>query len=408
MTTWRTSPYHRHWLLQQADRLFDFFQYTCVNPKGGFFDLYDDGRPISALRQLHATTRMVHCFAIGQLLGRPGADALVDHGMDCIWNGHRDQKHGGYIWSFDDDGARDDSKQAYGHAFVLLAASSAKCVGHPLADKMLADVTEVLERRFWEATPGVTSEEYASDWSKLSDYRGQNSNMHLTEALMAAFEATGDAEYLRKAESIASFIIGTHAAALDYRVAEHFDASWNLFNDYRGSEIFRPAGSTPGHWLEWARLLLQLHELGERKLTWLPQAAEKLFRNSIALGWDHKTGGFFYTLEWDNTPRLRQTLWWPVTEGIGAAAWLAAHNSDPFFEAWYRRIWGFAANHLIDHKKGGWHAELDENLKPTRGFFTGKPDIYHALQACLIPLYPAKGSLTKMIKNCSPATGAQD
>ncbi len=397
MTTWRTSPYHRHWLLAQAGRLFDFFQYTSVNPKGGFFDLYDDGRPISALRQLHATTRMVHCFAIGHLLGRPGADALVDHGMDCIWNGHRDMKHGGYIWSFDDDGTRDDSKQAYGHAFVLLAASSAKCLGHPLADRLLADVTEVLEKRFWEAVPGVTSEEYARDWSKISDYRGQNSNMHLTEALMAAFEATGDSEYLRKAESIASFIIGKHAAALDHRVAEHFDTKWNLFNDYRGSEIFRPAGSTPGHWLEWARLLLQLHELGGRRLAWLPQAAEKLFRNSIALGWDHEKGGFHYTLEWDNTPRLRQKLWWPVTEGIGAAAWLAAHSSDPFFEVWYRRIWGFAANHLIDHAKGGWHAELDENLRPARGFFTGKPDIYHALQACLIPLYPARGSLTKMI-----------
>jgi mannose/cellobiose epimerase-like protein (N-acyl-D-glucosamine 2-epimerase family) len=406
MTTWRTSTYHRHWLLRQADRLFDFFQYTSVNPKGGFFDLYDDGRPISALRQLHATTRMVHCFAIGHLLGRPGADALVDHGMDCIWNGHRDTRHGGYIWSFDDDGARDDSKQAYGHAFVLLAASSAKCIGHPLADKMLADVTEVLEQRFWEASPGVTSEEYARDWSKISDYRGQNSNMHLTEALMAAFEATGDSEYLCKAESIASFIIGKHAAALDYRVAEHFDASWNLFNDYRGSEIFRPAGSTPGHWLEWARLLLQLHELGGRKLAWLQQAAENLFRNSIALGWDHNKGGFFYTLEWDNTPRLRQKLWWPVTEGIGAAAWLAAHSSDPFFEVWYRRIWGFAANHLIDHAKGGWHAELDQNLKPTRGFFMGKPDIYHALQACLIPLYPAEGSLTNMISGGSSASEA--
>ncbi len=153
MTAWRTSPYHRQWLLQQADSLFDFFQYTSLNPKGGYFDLYDDGRPIGDLRQLHATTRMVHCMALGHLLGRPGAAAMVDHGMEYIWRGHRDQKHGGYMWSLDDNGPRDDSKQAYGHAFVLLAASSAKCVGHPLADKVLADVTEVLETRFWEASP---------------------------------------------------------------------------------------------------------------------------------------------------------------------------------------------------------------------------------------------------------------
>jgi sulfoquinovose isomerase len=397
MTSWRNSPTHRQWLMEQANKLFDFYQFTSVNPRGGFYELYDDGRPFSDVRQLHATTRMVHCFALGHLLGRPGCDELVDHGMNFIWNGHRDPKHGGYIWSLDDERAHDTSKQAYGHAFVLLAASSAKCVGHPLADKILADVTEVIETRFWEATPGVTSEEYAPDWSVISDYRGQNSNMHLTEALMAAFEATGETEYLRKAESIASFIIGKHAAALGYRVAEHFDAQWNIKNDYRGSEIFRPAGSTPGHWLEWSRLLLQLWNLGGQKLGWLPDASAKLFRASIEHGWDHEKGGFHYTIEWDNTPRLRQKLWWPATEGIGAAAALAADNADPFYEDWYRRIWGFCNNHLIDHRQGGWHHELGQDLKPNRGFFTGKPDIYHALQACLIPLYPVTASLTRQI-----------
>jgi sulfoquinovose isomerase len=258
MPSWRTSITHRNWLSQQAQALFDFYQFTYIKPRGGFYELYDDGRPISDVRQLHATTRMVHCFAIGHLLERPGCDALVDHGMNYIWNGHRDHKHGGYIWSLDDDKAHDDSKQAYGHAFVLLAASSAKCVGHPMADKIIADVTGVIEKRFWEKTPGVTSEECRNDWSKLSDYRGHNSNMHLTEALMAAFGATGEAEYLGKAESIAGFIIGKHAGSLGYRVAEHFDEKWEMFNAYRGSEIFRPAGSTPGHWLEWSRLLLQL------------------------------------------------------------------------------------------------------------------------------------------------------
>mgnify|MGYP000873094881 CR=1 FL=1 len=393
--TWRNSPTHRQWLSAQANSLFDFYQFESINPRGGFFELSDDGRPISDVRQLHATTRMVHCFAMGHLRGRPGSDALVDHGMNYIWNGHRDTKHGGYMWSVDDAGPKDDSKQAYGHAFVMLAAASAKCVGHPLADKVLADVTEVIERKFWEAIPGVTSEEYARDWSRISDYRGQNSNMHLTEALMAAFEATGESEYLRKAESIASFIIGKHAASLGYRVAEHFDAQWALDNDYRGSEIFRPSGSTPGHWLEWSRLLMQLWELGGRHLAWLPEASTELFRSSVTLGWDKEKGGFFYTLDWNNVPRLRQKLWWPSCEGIGAAAFLAAHDSDPFYEEWYRRIWGFCNNHFIDHRRGSWHHELGEDLKPHRGFFTGKPDIYHALQACLIPLYPATSSLTK-------------
>lgn len=395
--SWRQSAYHRSWLLDQAGRLFDFYQYRSINPKGGFFDLDSDGTPFGRIRQLHATSRMVHCFAIGHLLGRPGADRLVDHGMEFLWNGHRDAVHGGYVWSLDDGGPHDATKQAYGHAFVMLAASSAKCVGHPLADRLLADVTEVIDRRFWEEAHGAVAEEFAQDWSPLSAYRGQNSNMHLTEALMAAFEATGNPEYLKKAERIASLIIGRHALTLGYRVAEHFDASWSLDRDYRGSDMFRPAGTTPGHWLEWSRLLLQLWELGGRKLAWLPEASARLFHAAVDLGWDRARGGFFYTLDWDNSPALRQKLWWPACEAIGAASFLAAHETDPSFEDWYRRVWGFCANHFIDHAVGGWHHELDEELAPARGFFEGKPDIYHALQACLIPLYPATGSLTRVI-----------
>ncbi|MBP0651923.1 AGE family epimerase/isomerase, partial [Mycobacterium tuberculosis] len=77
-------------------------------------------------------------------------------------------------------------------------------------------------------------------------YRGQNSNMHLTEALMAAFEATGDSTYLRMAERIADLIIHRHASANRWHVAEHFTTEWLLDRDYAASPMFRPAGTTPG------------------------------------------------------------------------------------------------------------------------------------------------------------------
>jgi len=64
--------------------------------------------------------------------------------------------------------------------------------------------------------------------------------MHLTEALMAAFEATGERRYLGMAESIAGMIIDRHARAQDWRVAEHFDAAWQVDRDYAGDPMFRP------------------------------------------------------------------------------------------------------------------------------------------------------------------------
>jgi sulfoquinovose isomerase len=396
-TNWTARPFHRDWLKARANALFDLFQHNAVNPKGGFFDLDAGGKPMGDVRQIHATARMVHCFAIATKLGRPGADTIVDHGMRFLWEGHRDQIHGGYCWSLDDDGFKDDSKQAYGHAFVLLAAADAKMIGHPLADRMLADITQVLENRFWEERHGAVSEEHARDWSKITDYRGQNSNMHLTEALMAAYEATGVASYLDKAKRIAGLIIGRHAASLEYVVAEHFDMNWTIDKSYKGSDMFRPAGTTPGHWLEWSRLLAQLWVLDGRREAWHIEAADKLFRSAVTRGWDPDKGGFYYTLDFANRPALTHKIWWPATEAIGAAAFLNTLTPSPFYEEWYRKVWDFSATYFIDPANGGWFGELGDDLKPVDKFFTGKPDIYHALQACLIPLFPATGSLLQAI-----------
>ncbi|SON57240.1 putative sugar isomerase YihS [Hartmannibacter diazotrophicus] len=405
---WRKRAGHRGFLARQAEQLFDFFQVASINPRGGFFELTVEGAPRdggNVLRQIHTTARMVHCFAIAALMGRPGADDIVDHGLTCLWEQHRDDKHGGYVWSFDDGGPVDASKQAYGHAFVLLAAASGCQLGHPLARRLLDDVTVVLDERFWEERHGAVAEEFDRDWSPLGDYRGQNSNMHLTEALMAAFEATGEPLYLARAERIAALVIAKNAAGNRYRLPEHFDSEWRLVRDYRNGDMFRPFGTTPGHSLEWARLLLQLWVLGDRRHDWMKTAARALFRTAIETGWDEAAGGFFYTLDWDDRPHLPFKLWWPCAEAIGAAAYLAELDPDPFHEDWYRRIWNFTANHFIDFDCDGWHAELGVDLQPAETLFVGKPDIYHALQACLIPLYPARGGIVQEVKRAEmPAT----
>ena len=393
---------HRHWLLSQARSLFDFFQFTSFNPKGGFSTLADDGSPLPAeagnvgvVRQLHDTSRMVHCFAIAHLLGLPGADRNVDHGMDFIWRRHRDGTEGGYFWGVDDEEPTDPRKLAYGHAFVILAASSAKVVGHPDAQRLMDDILEVLHARFWDAAAGATTEEYAADWSQISDYRGQNSNMHLTEALMAAYEATGDGALLAMAEGIASLIIDRHAREQGWRVAEHFTRDWKVDLDYAGDPMFRPRGTTPGHALEWSRLLVQLWELGGRRRAWMLEAAKGLFLKTVGTGWNDATGGFYYTLTWQDRPDRSDLYWWPCAEGACAAAVLSAVDPDPRFEEWYRRIWGFISNHFIDRRLGGWIPELDLDLKPVNGVFVGRPDLYHAVQSCLIPLLPPDGSITR-------------
>ncbi len=407
-SVWRETGGHRRWLADEADALLAFYEVDLIHPAGGFATLDASGRAMACetARPLHVTARMVHCFAIAHLLGRPGAADIVDHGMEAIRTRHRDSRHGGYFWSFDEEGPRQRDKLAYGHAFVLLAAASAKCAGHPQADALLADVADVLETRFWEAKYGAGAEEFRDDWSPFSAYRGQNANMHLTEALMAAFEATAERGFLDKAESVADRILRKNAAAADWRVPEHYSADWTVDREYKGSDMFRPYGVTPGHGLEWARLALQLWELGDRRVAWLPEAARSLFARAVGEGWDQARGGFYYTLEWSGAPRVRDRLWWPCCEGLGAATFLGALDGGAHYEPWYRRIWSFSARHFIDRRQGGWRCQLDDSLRPIDGYFVGKPDLYHALQACLIPLYPTNGSLTRGILRAPGGGGA--
>jgi sulfoquinovose isomerase len=400
---WVALPSHQAWLNQQAEALFAFYERNIINPLGGFHDLDDIGRPTAPgyggggppARYLFATTRIVHAFSIAHLMGRPSADYIIDHGMDFLWNAHRDNEFGGYFWGVGYEGPVDSVKQAYGHAFVLLAASSARVAGHPDAERMLGDISTVIRDRFWEDQFGAVAEEFTRDWGAFESYRGQNSNMHLTEALMAAFEATNDSTYLRMAERVGEHIVGAKAAASDWRLPEHFTSDWRVDRNYAGSPMFRPYGTTPGHSLEWSRLLLQLWELGGRREDWLAEASKCLFARATADGWDRDTGGFYYTLDWDGQPRIRDRYWWPCCEGIGAAAFLNAISGDSIYEDWYRRIWSFVAAHFIDREYGGWRAQLNDALKPNCDPFFGKVDIYHSLQACLIPALPTTGSVTR-------------
>ncbi|GAA3866186.1 AGE family epimerase/isomerase [Celeribacter arenosi] len=404
-TPFCNRPYHRDWLLEQAGDLFSFFARHSSNPAGGFNFLSGDGTPLDQTsrgtgpeRELFATCRMIHCYAAADLLGHPGAAEIVDHGIRYLSEGHADPENGGWFWGRDDAGVTRDEKLAYGHAFVLLAAASAGEAGHPHARALHDKAFDVILTRFWDDDAGAMKEEFTADWSPLSDYRGQNSNMHTTEALMAAYEAWDEPRALEMAERISDMIINRHARDAGWVVPEHFDEAWVADREYDGDPMFRPAGTTPGHALEWARLLIQLWHLGGKRHDWMPEAAQALFRNAVAMSWDEDRGGFHYTLDWQGAPAMKNRFWWPLCEAAGAAAVLRAATGDPFYETWYRRIWTVLERDFIDHDSGGWWAEAGADGKPVETVFRGKPDIYHALQACLIPLLPADRGLLSGIK----------
>lgn len=386
---WLDDPVHRAWLAAEAGAQLAFFRRS-LRADGRFATLDLDGTPLDGPQELHTTTRLVHSYALAKAWGEPDCHAIIDAGMAFLWAGHRDADQGGYVWSVGADGIADDTKLAYGHVFVLLAGASARKVGHPDADRLIADVEAVIDRHFWDDDAGLLRDEFTRDWQVFSTYRGMNANMHGVEAMLTAFEATGRPVWLDRAGRILDFFVSRIAPAHGWRLPEHYHQDWTVDPGYRGNPMFRPAGTTPGHSFELGRLLLQYWDLRGRPDSGAPDRARRLIEQALTDAW-LPGGGFAYTLDLTGRIDIADRYWWPVTEAIGAMAALLRLGGTAADEGWYRRLWTFARDHLIDHDGGGWFPELGDDGRPVGRQFIGKPDIYHSVQAALFSLGAAGG-----------------
>jgi len=406
-SSWLNAPAHQQWLAAEGLRLLAFAKASRL-PEG-FGNLDERGRlPTDAQAQTMNTARMTHSFAMAHIQGLPGFAELVDHGIQALRGPLRDAVHGGW---FAVAGHRDGNtgKNAYLHAFVALAASSAVVAQRPGAQALLDDAVDIIDTWFWSEEEGAMRESFNRDFSCEEAYRGANSNMHATEAFLGLADVTDDKRWLSRAQRIVERVIHGHAAANDYLVIEHFDRHWQPVYEYNRDDPadgFRPYGTTPGHGFEWARLLLHLEAARVRAgmLTpgWLVTDAQKLFEHNCRHGWNiDGAPGIVYTLDWDNKAVVRHRLHWTHCEASAAASALLKRTGDEQYEHWYRLFWEFCDSHFIDREGGSWHHELDPLNRPSGDIWAGKPDLYHAWQAVLIPRLPLAPSMASALAGVS-------
>lgn len=398
-SSWLRSPGHKAWLAQEGNRLLAFAR--AARMPQGFGNLDDHGRlPADAVAETMNTARMTHSFALAHINGIPGCAEWVDHGVAALAGPLRDAEHGGWFAKPLEQGA-DTGKAAYLHAFVALAASSAVVARRPGAQALLDQAIQVISQRFWSEEEGAMRESFDRDWSHEEHYRGANSNMHSTEAFLALADVTGDARWLDRALRIVERVIHQHAAANSHQVIEHFDLQWQPLREYnvdKPDDGFRPYGTTPGHAFEWARLVLHLEAARQKARldtpSWLLEDARGLFENACRYGWDvDGAAGIVYTLDWENKPVVRHRLHWTHAEAAAAAAALLQRTNEQTYEDWYRTFWEFNETRFIDREHGSWRHELNPQNQPSADIWPGKPDLYHALQATLLPVLPLAQSL---------------
>ncbi len=413
-----TVPGSRAYLADQRADLLRFMA-GAVRPDGfGWLDdegVVDPSRPV----ELWITCRMTHVAALGALADEPpaagGPDrdellALATHGVTSLAGPLHDDDNGGWYAAVQDGVPTVTTKQAYGHAFVILAASSAVEAGVPGADALLADALDVSLTRFWDDAEGLTVEEWDAGWTELDTYRGINANMHTVEAYLAAGDVTRDAAWLRRAGRI-SARVARWAHDNGWRIPEHFDEDWTPMLEHHRDEPahpFRPYGATVGHGLEWARLMLAVDlSLGSEGPAGLREAAVHLYDRAVGDGWDADGApGFVYTTDWSGVPVVRERMHWVLAEAVTAAEALRQVSEDRRFGNDAHRWWEYADRYVIDHERGSWHHELDPDNRPAATVWPGKPDVYHAYQAALLPTLPLVPSFAAALAERGDADGA--
>ena len=375
-------------LRNHIQRIIDFYHPACIDrERGGYINQFtDDGTIFDRdTKHLVGTCRFVFNYAVAaELFQRDEYRTAAAHGLAFLQSAHR-QPDGGYAWELGAGGVEDGARHCYGHAFVLLAAAMAARVGVPDAAAVTRSVYELLEERFWEPGARLYADEIAAgDWGAVSPYRGQNANMHLCEAMLAAFEATAEERYLERAHTLARRVCLELAEPAQGLIWEHYTTDWSHDWEYNRDDpknLFRPYGYLPGHFVEWTKLLLILER--HRPEAWQAETAQRLFDTALERSWDEERGGMHYTFAPDGTILDTDRYYWVLAETVAAAAVLAVRTGEQRYWSWYDRAWDYADRYFVDHTHGAWYRVLDRSGQryDDKKSPPSKTD-YHPLGAC--------------------------
>jgi len=373
-------------LTQHIEKTMAFYHPRCIDAEGGFFHFFKDNGDVydRSTRHLVSSTRFIFNYAKAfQATQNPEYLEAMLHGLSYLRERHK-KSDGGYTWLLKGDTNLDNTNHCYGLAFVVLAYAQALESGVEEARDWIAQTFDLMEEHFWDAEFQLYKDEISDNWEKVSDYRGQNANMHSCEAMLAAFNATQETRYLERAECLAKNICQRQANLSHGQIWEHYDVNWNIDWQYNLDDpknLFRPWGFQPGHQTEWCKLLLMINHRAPQ--AWLVDTAKNLFDLAWQKAWDETHQGLVYGYGPDDQVCDGDKYFWVQAESFAAAAWLAKTTQDEKYWHIYNTIWQYSWEHMVDHDFGAWfriltqdNQAMDDCKSPA-----GKTD-YHTMGAC--------------------------
>lgn len=402
---WIDTEENRSFLEELREELLTF-GHRFPSPGGSSYYLGDDGTPWKERnRETWITSRMAHVYSIGTFLGHEDSEKLADAAVKGLRGELHDETNGGWYAGLTADQEVVPGKQCYAHAFVILAASSAALARRPGAEELLKEALELYDLRFWNEEEGLSCDTWNTEFTVLDDYRGLNANMHTVEAFLAAADVTGQEIYRIRSGRIIDRVIGW-AEENEWRIPEHFTRDWKPdleCSREKPADPFKPYGATPGHGIEWARLITQWALSSFRaepeKAEKYIHAAEQLYGRAVADAWNADGAlGLVYTTDWEGHPVVHDRMHWTLAEAINTSSVLYRVTRNEKYAGDYAAFLQYLDETVRDHKNGSWFHQLDQENRVIGTVWPGKSDLYHAFQATLIPYYAPELSIAAAVK----------
>jgi len=375
-------------LIDHVRSILSFYYPQCIDQAGGgYFQHFDaHGKVSNSQKHLVSSSRLTINFAVA---AKQFADydflEAARHGVDFLRNGHRNAQTGGYAWTLKNGQVSDADNHCYGVAFVLMAYARTYAAGAKEIYDYIDETFQFMERYFWREQDQLYVEVIDADLKTVSPYRGQNANMHCCEALISAYEATGEKRYLERAIIIARRVTVELAAQCDGKIWEHYNDHWQVDFDYNAGDTehkLRPWGYQPGHFTEWAKLLLIINN--HSPMDWLGARAKALFDKALEVAFDSDHCGLFYGFSPSGEICSSGKYSWVQAETIAAAALLATQQENRIYWCIYHQFWQYVWTYMIDHRQKCWHRNLthDNKIIAPSSVVMGRTD-YHSICSCI-------------------------
>lgn len=298
-------------------------------------------------RTLVSQCRLIYNFArASEQTGDEGYAALARRGLSALDRSFARPRAGGYAWACHPDGTvADDTDNAYGHAFVVLAqATAAACLGEAHYRDAALRTWAFMQRRFRDDQGGLVWH-VTHDGRIRDEPRSQNPLMHTFEALLTLAPLDDSGVARRDALAIWHFL---HARLLGPGcLPEWYEADWTPTRDPQRALV------EIGHAFEWAFLLSEAQPLYPDDDLLTP--GRQFLAFGMRHGYDAAAGGIYSHVGYDGTLRQRRKGWWEQCEALRAIARYAArHGGDELVDP-LRQSLTFVRRHYVDDTYGGWY-----------------------------------------------------